>query len=506
VRAASDRGAVRRLDLTVAVAASERARASDDRARIEREVLPRLLAGFAESLRAHFGAGAIVAVKQLRVSWRVTRAHLEDADLPQRLGRELAGSIIGRVVAVDLRRPPSAWGEEWVVFTSRAEQIAASLIEAAEDSGDAPRAWRYPRWDPGAAESLLLRAPEPELEAVLVALEESGHAGRVVESLSPSTLSALSARLASPRWPAIAAAARRLEEALARPTAGSEGSFEAAPPEGAAIGAERATRASPTGSASGRPSTVEVASGPASAEPRGKAGPSPAPALGGPQPQADPGRTPDDSSMPQTDPGAEPREPTGFAGLFYLVGPILELDLAQHLWCAGAAERAFLLETARLLAGDDLLSDPAAAAFAGVNPGDRPRLRRLPAWADAEVREKSLASLEARLRRRLDDPPGPGEVAAVLERAAASLPPAADPLALHLAAAVCTFFNLRRGRACDEPLADILRLRGRLLSAEAVLKVVLPMEAIDLDLRRAGLDFNPGWVPWLERRVEICFV
>jgi hypothetical protein len=34
----------------------------------------------------------------------------------------------------------------------------------------------------------------------------------------------------------------------------------------------------------------------------------------------------------------------------------------------------------------------------------------------------------------------------------------------------------------------------------------LPMERVDLDVRRAGLDRDPGWVPWLGRCVRFEFV
>jgi hypothetical protein len=35
--------------------------------------------------------------------------------------------------------------------------------------------------------------------------------------------------------------------------------------------------------------------------------------------------------------------------------------------------------------------------------------------------------------------------------------------------------------------------------------VRLPLSAIDLDIRRAGLDANPGLLPWLDKRLVIAF-
>lgn len=37
------------------------------------------------------------------------------------------------------------------------------------------------------------------------------------------------------------------------------------------------------------------------------------------------------------------------------------------------------------------------------------------------------------------------------------------------------------------------------------LRVVIAMEHADIDLRRAGLDRNPGFLPWLGQKVEIVF-
>jgi hypothetical protein len=50
-----------------------------------------------------------------------------------------------------------------------------------------------------------------------------------------------------------------------------------------------------------------------------------------------------------------------------------------------------------------------------------------------------------------------------------------------------------------------LAVRGTIASSSDELVVTLPMERIDLAIRRAGLDRDPGWVPWLKRAVSIEF-
>ena len=76
-----------------------------------------------------------------------------------------------------------------------------------------------------------------------------------------------------------------------------------------------------------------------------------------------------------------------------------------------------------------------------------------------------------------------------------------------LAAAIAHLAQSRLG----EPPGELAGLRERLAIQATVLLpaerlvVVMPMAAVDLDVRRAGLDRNPGWAAWLKRRVELVF-
>ncbi len=48
-------------------------------------------------------------------------------------------------------------------------------------------------------------------------------------------------------------------------------------------------------------------------------------------------------------------------------------------------------------------------------------------------------------------------------------------------------------------------LRARLVIGPKEMTVVVPMAHIDPDLRRSGLDRDPGWIPWLGRTVRFVF-
>jgi hypothetical protein len=54
-------------------------------------------------------------------------------------------------------------------------------------------------------------------------------------------------------------------------------------------------------------------------------------------------------------------------------------------------------------------------------------------------------------------------------------------------------------------LAEIVNRPGRILLTRADLDVTLPLSSVDLRIRRAGLDLDPGWVPWFGRVVRFHY-
>ena len=72
-----------------------------------------------------------------------------------------------------------------------------------------------------------------------------------------------------------------------------------------------------------------------------------------------------------------------------------------------------------------------------------------------------------------------------------------------------TLGHLFAARVAVDPFVMVrehLAVPARLVRARSTLTIQIPMERIDLAVRRAGLDADPGWVPWLERRVTFEFV
>jgi hypothetical protein len=50
-----------------------------------------------------------------------------------------------------------------------------------------------------------------------------------------------------------------------------------------------------------------------------------------------------------------------------------------------------------------------------------------------------------------------------------------------------------------------LAIPCRIVRGDEVVEVNVPMSYVDIKVRRAALDRNPGWIPWLQKRVEIVY-
>jgi hypothetical protein len=85
-------------------------------------------------------------------------------------------------------------------------------------------------------------------------------------------------------------------------------------------------------------------------------------------------------------------------------------------------------------------------------------------------------------------------------------------LLAHCAALLAWYVRARIAAAKEpgEPLSLAALVERFEVAAEVRvtaerLEVVMPMTAVDVDMRRAGLDFDPGYAPWLKRRVEFVY-
>jgi hypothetical protein len=133
-------------------------------------------------------------------------------------------------------------------------------------------------------------------------------------------------------------------------------------------------------------------------------------------------------------------------------------------------------------------------------------LSEWPASAPTPRCQPGLAELDGTARVVADY--GAGISPALLLPQDDDLPGAA--LLAQCAGTLCHLFAARaKSLQVDSPSTLVARhfaVPAQVELASDAMTVRLPMERIDIALRRAGLDRDPGWVPWLRKTVRLEFV
>jgi hypothetical protein len=147
---------------------------------------------------------------------------------------------------------------------------------------------------------------------------------------------------------------------------------------------------------------------------------------------------------------------TRAGGLLYLLNLVEALELLERL----PAERPvrWSLHAVALLLAPVERDDPAALAFCGLPPDAEPPDERA-----RPPREDETALLEAAAER-------------LTARAAELLDPDADP---------------------DETLTALVLRPAEIVADPGWIDVRLRLDDVTTELRRSGLDLDPGWLPWL---------
>ncbi|HEX6200541.1 MAG TPA: hypothetical protein VF150_09780, partial [Thermoanaerobaculia bacterium] len=164
--------------------------------------------------------------------------------------------------------------------------------------------------------------------------------------------------------------------------------------------------------------------------------------------------------------------PTDHAGLAFLLHVVAELDLVRELLAGDPGGRLparplrwTLHALARRLAPVEP-ADPAALLFCGLGPdAEPPSVAAEPPDEDEARRLEELAGrIRERLRERLDDP-----------------------------------------RPASEVVAEVTARSGTVVADPGWIEVRLPLSGISVPVRRAGLDLDPGWIPWLGVVVKVTY-
>ena len=207
------------------------------------------------------------------------------------------------------------------------------------------------------------------------------------------------------------------------------------------------------------------------------------------------------------DPTLEDRQPTPpepviseHIGLLFLIPVLDELDLPARMAAAealGLRPLSLALHLLGRLLSGCAPDDPALDLFAGLVPGtERPwAAEDEPAnWADpvgwaelarpnADARQEPTAALGFVPQPNLRDTPAPlaESLAAWAGEVLTALQQRMDPDAGNAHAL----------------LQSVIRRRGLIRAEPGWVEIELAADSVDLAVRRAGLDLDPGWVPWL---------
>jgi hypothetical protein len=151
-----------------------------------------------------------------------------------------------------------------------------------------------------------------------------------------------------------------------------------------------------------------------------------------------------------------------YAGLLYLIAIVQELELPEQITAdefLGPRPLAWVLHELALLLAPIEARDPAALAFAGLAPEAEF------AWKDEADRS------EAETR---------------------ALSAFADQIVTRLA-------SLFEAEEINDfsPLEFVTRRRGEIVADTGWIEVRFSLDDVSTEIRRAGLDLNPGYVPWL---------
>ncbi len=474
------------------------------RSTVERELVVRVLEELERLLHARFGSHRLIRIRRLSSGWRLKVGDLVDQSTIEKLAADLADQIADDVAALPAGERMRPRSERFAVFESAAHADAVYLADVAD--GEPARWIHADRPDASVVWDAIVAAELPHIEEVVTWLRSMRRLEPALALASPSTRASLSA--AVPAISSTIALLRARETAAPNDAAPRIGAVAQAAPI-APVVASRSTAATRAPSILPPPVPDALEDTPA----LGHRDESPAAPAREHLDDAIAIASLASSDRPAIDEPSPPLDAnvadTAFAGLFYLAGCTLEIDLAERLWAAGIPEGDALAAIAEAIVGAS--EDPGPRWFGGLFDRERHPLE-IEAWAAAEIVETVQHALGRRLVR-LGTTLSAGELERRLDALARDVPrsPATSSLVHRViarsVAALATIVAARLGRPASlVELRDMCSRPARLVLLDNALHVIMPHTALDFDHRRAGLDRDPGHVPWLGRTLRIELV
>ena len=188
---------------------------------------------------------------------------------------------------------------------------------------------------------------------------------------------------------------------------------------------------------------------------------------------------------------------SNLCGLLYLVNTALQQGLPELFWRVGLSEGDALCAMFKVIVGES--DDPATDCLSPRYPGMPKPLPQLQDWAQQELNE----GFSNTLRRAAPD-------VDLADRATAIEVSLRHGSESDIASRGAGFLLAMAEHALGKPLnkddwRGLFELQGRIVILDEAMTVYQTVDAIDLDVRRAGLDANPGWLPWLGKELNFVF-
>jgi hypothetical protein len=185
--------------------------------------------------------------------------------------------------------------------------------------------------------------------------------------------------------------------------------------------------------------------------------------------------------------------------------------VSEETSAAGHADEPAISEESRQLEGVPVYTPYAGFLFLIpllVRVGLSRAIQDHPEWVDSQVPWRLLRSLADRLSIPVDDPVylwlsgdvagGPEEVHRERDEFGAK---EVDAIVGHWRKAMRSWCRLQAHLG----LFNLVRRPGWVSCSQTHVEVWMPLSDIDLRIRRAGLDIDPGWVPWLGQVIRFHY-
>lgn len=536
---------VRQLDLRLSLPEALRSESWSIAQELRHGFIRRVVEVVEERMHAEFGADAVVEIPNLIVAWDGVRESFVDIDYARRVGESLATDVVRNAQAPQVGDPMDMPGGSGVIVYRNtvhrsAVHIASLSMEQLKHTTAARREAIESEWL-----AVMDRGPE-QLRQCMITITAGKAGPAAVAAISQDMQRLMTSVLPVREWPK--AFRKEIELLLSRsalPCASEEsgnegvvdkselpggrhpGSGREAQPDTAKravddgppgvgeteadlSGAEELTLPSADSVALTRESSSVTEEGAAAG-----LGAARRATLSDPE---SPGHTEfRDSTNRETaksvgdtlEPAREgwSTQQTDFGGLAYLLNLIQKIELPEMLWCCGIDEPSFLYDLFREAIGASDTADVIVNAVSGIDDDETNyRVSEIPKWAADEIRDK--------IRQRLStiasvEWPSGRDTWNCHETEFARLdasPRSWSALVHEVATALAKVFEaLIWDEESRRSIRSAVSVSGVIRSDTDTIVVILPMESIDINVRRAGLDQDPGYLPWLKQTLRIEF-